>query len=357
MNRREALKLLAATTVAAAPTVRAQTKYQWKMVTTWPKNFPGLGTGANHLAEMIEQMSQGRIKIRIFGAGELVPALGIFDAVSRGTAEMGHGAAYYWKGKHEATQFFAAVPFGFTAQEMHAWFYYGGAQKLWDELYAPFNLKPFCAGNTGVQMGGWFRKEVKSVNDFKGLKMRMPGLGGEVLQKLGAVVVNIPGGDIFQALKSGVIDATEWVGPYNDLAFGLHKGASLYYWPGWHEPGTPIECFINKKTWEALPSDLKAIIQYACQAATKDMLSEMTTRNGNALQALITEHKVQLKKFSDDILKKLAETSKEVVATVGRRDPFSKKVYDSFESFRKKMISWGKISEEGYSLARSLSFQ
>ena len=206
------------------------------MTTTWPKDFPGLGTGANRLADYIGALSDGELTVSVHGGGEIVPALEAFDAVSKGVAEMGHGAAYYWKGKTSAAQFFAAVPFGLTAQEMNAWIYTGGGQKLWDDLYAEFNLKPFLAGNTGVQMGGWFNREINSLEDMNGLKMRMPGLGGEVLTAIGAVPKLLPGGEIFTALESGAIDATEWVGPYNDLAFGFYKAAQYYYYPGWHEP-------------------------------------------------------------------------------------------------------------------------
>jgi len=226
--------------------VRADTEHKWKMVTTWPKNFPGLGTGANRLAELIGEMSGGRIRVKVYGAEELVPAFEVFDAVAQGTAEMGHSGASYWKGKSEATQFFTAVPFGMTAQELNGWLYHGGGLELWTELYAGFGLVPAPAGNTGVQMGGWFSKEIKSVADLSGLKMRIPGLGGEILKRAGCTSVNLPGGELFVSLQSGTIDATEWVGPYNDLAFGLHKAARYYYYPGFHEPGSTLEAVINR---------------------------------------------------------------------------------------------------------------
>jgi len=190
----------------------------WKMVTSWPKNFPGLGTSAERLAERINAMSAGRLTVKVYAAGELVPALEVFDAVSRGTAEMGHGTPYYWKGKVPAAQFFSSVPFGLSTLEMNAWLSHGGGQALWDETYAPFGVKPLSAGNTTMQMGGWFNKEINSLDDIKGLKIRMPGLGGEVWSKLGAITVNLPGGEIFTSLQTGAIDATDWVGPYNDLA-------------------------------------------------------------------------------------------------------------------------------------------
>ncbi|MBE8159000.1 MAG: TRAP transporter substrate-binding protein [Betaproteobacteria bacterium] len=297
---------------AAAPKTE---KISWRMTTTWPKDFPGLGTGANQLARYIGELSDGQLEISVHGGGEIVPPLEAFDAVSKGTAQMGHGAAYYWKGKSPATQFFAAVPFGLTAQEMNAWIYYGGGQKLWDDLYAQFNLKPFLAGNTGVQMGGWFNREINSLDDMAGLKMRMPGLGGEVLTAVGAVPKLLPGGEIFTALASGVIDATEWVGPYNDLAFGFYKAAKFYYYPGWHEPGTALETFVNKQAFDALPPHLQNAVETAAQAANLDMLSEFNARNGDALDKLINEHNVILKRFPDDVLKKLKVTSAQVVRT------------------------------------------
>ncbi len=200
--------------------------FEWKMVTSWPKNFPGVGVGAERFAQLVNELSGGRLKVRVYAAGELVPALEVFDAVSRGTAEMGHGAPYYWKGKVPAAQFFCALPFGPNAQEMNAWLFYGGGMQLWEETYKPFGVLPMACGATGVQTAGWFNKEINSVNDFKGLKMRTPGLGGEVLTKMGGTVVNMPAGEIFTALQTGAIDATEWIGPYNDLALGLHKPPS-----------------------------------------------------------------------------------------------------------------------------------
>jgi len=334
------------------PVTRQET-IEWKMVTTWPKNFPGLGTGANYLAELIGQMSGGRLKVKVYGAKELVPAFEIFDAVSSGTAEMGHGAAYYWKGKSEAAQFFAAVPFGLTAQEMNAWLYHGGGMELWQEVYEPFGLVPTAAGNTGVQMGGWFNKEINTVADLEGLKMRIPGLGGEVLKRAGGTPVSLPGGEIFPSLQSGAIDATEWVGPYNDLAFGLYKAAKHYYYPGWHEPGTTLECFVSKKALEALPADLQTIVISASRIANQDMLAEYTTRNNRALQTLVTEHKVDLRRFPDAVLEKLRALSDDVVAEVAEKDPISKKVYESYKAFRDQVMAWHEVSEKAYLNART----
>ena len=358
MDRRKFIKTVSTGALAAggsmlvAKNASAARKIKWKMVTTWPKNFPGLGTGANNLARLINEMSGGRMKVKVYGAKELVPPFEIFDAVSRGTAQMGHGAAYYWKGKSEAAQFFAAVPFGLNAQEMNAWLYHGGGMQLWEETYKPFGLIPTAAGNTGVQMAGWFNREINSVNDLKGLKMRIPGLGGEVLKKAGGTPVSLPGGEIFTSLQSGAIDATEWVGPYNDLAFGLYKAAKYYYYPGWHEPGTTLECFINQKAFEKLPEDLQIIVKQACRIANQDMLAEYTARNNKALDTLVNKHKVQLKQLPDDVLKKLRDLSDEVVKEVAEKDALSKKVFESFVQFRAQAKQWHDISERAYLNAR-----
>ncbi|MDY6978889.1 MAG: TRAP transporter substrate-binding protein [Pseudomonadota bacterium] len=360
MKRRDFIKsagagsLLAGGLVTGTSVAVAKPKYQWKMVTTWPKNFPGLGTGANNLAALINELSGGRIEVKVYGAKELVPALEVFDAVSRGTAQMGHGAAYYWRGKSEAAQFFSAVPFGLTAQEMNGWLYYGGGMELWEDVYAPFNLVPAAAGNTGVQMGGWFNKEINSLADLKGLKMRIPGLGGEVLKRAGGTPVTLPGGELYTSLQSGVIDATEWVGPYNDLAFGLYKVAKYYYYPGWHEPGTTLEAMINKEAFDALPKDLQSIVRNACKVVNQDMLAEYTARNNQALKTLVEEHNVDLRRYPDDVLKKLRNLSDEVVAEVAEQDKMSKKVYESFKKFRDQAMEWHRISEQTYMAAREM---
>jgi TRAP-type mannitol/chloroaromatic compound transport system substrate-binding protein len=323
-------------------------KLRWNMVTTWPKNFPGLGSAAEYLAKSITELSGGRLSVHVYGAGERVPALEIFDAVARGAAEMGHGAAYYWKGKSPAAPFFTSVPFGLTAQEMNGWLYFGGGLELWRELYAPFNLIPFEAGNTGTQMGGWFRREIRSLADLKGLKMRIPGLGGEVLQRLGVTTINIPGGELFTAMQSGTIDATEWVGPYNDLAFGLHKTAKYYYYPGWQEPGPTLECIVNKQAFEGLPEDLQSIVRIACQATGANMLAEYAGRNQAALETLVNDHGVKLLPFPDDVMQALREASAAVLKELVGNDPFSRKVYDSVEKFRKSSIAATAIAEKAY---------
>ncbi|MEQ3694914.1 MAG: TRAP transporter substrate-binding protein [Thalassolituus sp.] len=336
----------------AANAIAPQETIKWKLVTSWPKNFPGLGTAPERFADKVAELSGGRLEIKVYGAGELVPALQVFDAVSQGTAEMGHSGAYYWKGKTPAAQFFTSVPFGLTAQEMDGWIQYGGGQELWEEVYAPFNLLPLPGGNTGVQMGGWFNKEINSVDDLKGLKMRIPGLGGEVLARAGGTPVTLPGGELFTSLQTGVIDATEWVGPYNDLAFGLYKAAEYYYYPGWHEPGSMMEFTINKDAFAKLPADLQAIVRVTAAAINDDMLAEYTTRNQSALVELIEKHNVDVRPFPDDVLQKLQLLSDEVVAEVAAADPMSGKVYKSFKAYRDKVKAYHAVTEQAYINAR-----
>ncbi|SEI44512.1 TRAP-type mannitol/chloroaromatic compound transport system, substrate-binding protein [Allopseudospirillum japonicum] len=338
-------------TPASAPAQVAPAKnetFEWKMVTSWPKNFPGLGTSANYLADTITRMSGGRLKVKVYGAGELVPALEVFDAVSQGTAQMGHSASYYWKGKAPAAQFFCAVPFGLNAQEINSWIHYGGGMELWKEVYAPFGLIPTTAGNTGVQMAGWFNKEINSLEDLKGLKMRIPGLGGEVLNRIGGTAVSLPGGELFTALKTGAIDATEWVGPYNDLAFGLHQAAKYYYYPGWHEPGSAMECMINQKAFEQLPEDLQQIVMTATRAATQTMMDELTFRNAQALDELVNKHGVELRELPQDAYRQLRTLSEEVVFEQAKQSDLTRRVYDSFIAFRDQIERYQSISERAF---------
>ncbi|MEM9384254.1 MAG: TRAP transporter substrate-binding protein DctP [Pseudomonadota bacterium] len=338
---------------AGAPAVITRKKYRWKMVTTWPPNLPGLATGgANFVAKAIEQMSGGRIEVSIYGGGELVPPFEVFDAVSSGTAELGHGASYYWKDKSEAAQLFTCVPFGMNPQEMNAWLFFGDGLDLWRELYAPFDVVPHPAGNTGVQAGGWFNREINSVGDLKGLKMRIPGLGGEVLRRAGGVPVSLPGGEIFTALQTGNIDATEWVSPYNDLAFGLHNAAKYYYYPGWHEPGPTLECIVNRQVWEALPADLQAVVHYASQAANTAMISEYTAFNGPALGTLKDEHGIDVRPYPDDVIDRMRTLSREVLEELASSDDEFAKVYRSYADFQARAARWIAISEQAYVRSR-----
>ncbi len=326
--------------------------FEWKLVTTWPKNFPGLGSGPENFARFVNEMSAGRLKVHVYGAGEIVPAFEVFDAVSQGVADAGHGAAYYWKGKIPASVFFTAVPFGLTAQEINGWLHYGGGLELWREAYAPANIIPFAGGNSGVQMAGWFNREINSVEDLKGLKMRIPGLAGEVFAAAGGTAVRIPGGELYTSLQTGVIDALEWVGPYNDLAFGFHEVAKYYYYPGWHEPGSMLELIINRDSFEALPEDLQAIVTHAARAANQDMLDEFTARNNAALRELLDRHGVQLRRLPDDVLLELYRGSEAVMQRLVQDDPMAARVYASFKAFYGGVRAYHHISEQAYINAR-----
>jgi TRAP-type mannitol/chloroaromatic compound transport system substrate-binding protein len=331
-----------------APAVVTKKTYQWKMVTTWPPKFPVLQIGAERFAQRLEEATEGRIKIQVFAGGELVPPLGVFDAVSEGTVECGSGASYYWAGKVPAAQWFASVPFGFNPQGINTWFYSGGAIKLWEEVYAPFNVVPRPQGNTGVQMGGWFNKKIETIDDFKGLKMRIPGLGGKVVAKAGGTVVLTAGGEIFTNLERGVIDATEWVGPFHDLRLGLYQAAKYYYYPGWHEPGTCLEVIFNKKVYDELPNDLKITIDAVAAETNMWSLCEFEAQNGAALQELITKHNVELLKFPDEVIAALRPLAEEVLEEEAAKDPMSKKVNDAFKAFKPVVGTWGTISEKAY---------
>ena len=335
-------------------TIDREQVFNWKMVTAWPKNFPGLGTGANELAKLIEDMSGGRIKISVYGAGELVGPFEVFDAVSQGQAELGHATAYYWKGKLPSADFFTVVPMGLTAEEMNSWLYQGGGMALWEEAYKPFGLIPNAAGNTGTQMGGWFNREVNSLADLRGLKIRMPGLGAEVYQKVGAVSINLPGNELFQAMQTGLIDAVEFVGPYNDLAFGFHRVAKYYYTPGWQEPGSVLECMINEKAFNQLTPDLQSIVRNAMKVANLSMLAEYTARNQQALNTLVNQHGVQLRHFPQDVLRELKNASAEVVEAAAARDPLAAKVWASQKAFRDQVAPWTETSLKAFLDLRSL---
>lgn len=340
----------AGTAVTGGPVVAVDSgeRYEWKMITTWPKNFPGLGFAAENFARYVEEMSNGRLVVRVYGAGEIVPAMEVFDAVSQGVVDAGHGAAYYWKGKVPASVFFTAVPFGLNAQETFGWLHHGGGQELWQEAYAPHNLVPMAGGSTGVQMAGWFNKEINSIEDLQGLKMRIPGLAGEVFAAAGGTAVRIAGGELYTSMQTGVIDALEWVGPYNDLAFGFHEVAKYYYYPGWHEPGSILEFIVNKDSLMALPEDLQAIVKYAARASSQEMLDEYTARNNDALQSLVNEHGVELRRLPEDVLRALWAGSQEAMRELVANDPMAAKVYESYRDFYKGVRNYHHISEQAY---------
>jgi len=332
--------------------VSQQQTFEWKLVTTWPKNYPGLGLAPENFAKKVEAMSAGRLKIKVFGAGQLVPAFEVFDAVSQGTAEVGHGAAYYWTGKSKATAFFTSIPFGLNAQEMNGWLHYGGGLELWRELYSEFNLIPFAGGNTGVQMAGWFNREINSMEDIKGLKMRIPGLGGDVITRAGGVSVTISGGELYTAMQTGVIDALEWVSPYNDIALGFHQVAKYYYYPGWHEPGPTLELIINKDAFATLPEDLQAIVETAARAVNQDMLDEYTARNNEALVSLVETHGVQLRKLPDEVINELRGISADMLEELANDSDIARRIADSVQSFQQQATTYHTISEEAYYDAR-----
>ena len=340
-------------TGAAQQAAPAQT-YDWKMVTTWPPNFPIFQQGVERFAEEVKTMSNGRLNIKVFAGGELVPPLQTFDAVSQGTVELGHGAGYYWAGKIPAAQFFTAVPFGMNAQGMNAWLYAGGGIELYQEIYAPHNLVPFPMGNTGVQMGGWFNKKIESVGDLQGLKMRIPGLGGKVLAKAGGTPVLLAGGEIYTALDRGTIDATEWVGPYHDERLGLYRAAKYYYYPGWHEPGPVLELIVNKNAFDSLPADLKKIIETAAASSNIWMLSQFEANNLAALKKLKQEHNVQVLAFPDDVMKALRDFTKEALDEEAAKDADFKRVYEHYQAFMQDNEAWNLLSEAAYQRARTL---
>ena len=333
--------------------INKEKKYNWRLVTSWPKNYPGLGMAPERIADLVEEMSDGQMKITVYGAGEQVPAFGVFDAVSSGSHQMGHSGGYFWKGKVPAAQFFTSVPFGLTADEINAWVNHGGGLELWREIYEPFNIYPIPAGNTGTQMFGWFNKEINSLEDVKGLTMRIPGIGGEVLEEAGGIPVTLPGGELYTALQTGVIDATEWVGPYNDLTFGFHQAAKYYYYPGWHEPGPMLELLINIDAWNSLPNHLQVIIETATKAVNQDMLDEYLAKNNQALTELVEVHGVELRKLPDDVIEEFEVISNKILEDLASEDETIAKVYESYINFKNNVSAYHKISEDAFIEARN----
>jgi TRAP-type mannitol/chloroaromatic compound transport system substrate-binding protein len=324
----------------------------WTLVSTAPRGLPGPWSGIERFAADVERASAGRLRIRLRGAGEVVGAFEVFDAVAQGRAQLGHGAAYYWRGKVPEAMFFGGVPFGMTAQEMNGWLYHGGGLELWRELYAPFGLVPFPGGNSGMQMGGWFREELAGLEDLRGLHMRIQGLGADVFERLGGVAVSLPASEVFTALETGLIDATEWVGPYNDLAFGLHQAAHWYYAPGWQEPGPPLELLVNADAWASLPPDLRAVLAAAARSLNDTMLAEYTARSPAALQRLVEEHGVALRAFPPEILAALRRESDAVVDALGASSPLARRIHESYRAFQAAVTAWHDVSERAYLDAR-----
>jgi TRAP-type mannitol/chloroaromatic compound transport system substrate-binding protein len=329
--------------VAAPAVARGETR-RWRMVTSWPKRLPGPGMSAVRVAERIAGLSGGRLQITVHAAGELVPALEVLDAVGGGVAEMGHTAAFYWQGKQPAANFFTTVPFGLTPAEHVSWIDAGGGQALWDELYAPFGVKPFMGGNTGVCMGGWFRRELAGADDLKGLKIRSLGLGGEIYRRLGAIPQTTSPGEMLTSLQSGLIDGAEFVGPGTDIALGLYRVANLYYAPGFNKPNGTGECIVASKAWEELDSEMKAIVTHACATEAGYALSEMERLNAEALAALTGQHGVKLRIFPATLIGAARKQAVDVLAELAAKSAAARRVHDSYLAFRERTAAWSRIS-------------
>jgi TRAP-type mannitol/chloroaromatic compound transport system substrate-binding protein len=339
-----------AAAIVDAPNVIAQPKFQWRMATSWTPALDVLQGGAQRFARMVDEMSAGRLKIQVYAAGELIPAFGVFDACSNGTLDMFNSAAYYWAGKEAACQWFTTVPFGMNPQGQYDWYYYGDGLKLWEEAYKPFNLVPRPSASTGVQMGGWFRRKINSVADYRGLKFRIPGLGGKVIAKAGATVVLTPGGEIYTALERGVIDGSEWVGPHDDMKLGLHQTARYYYYPGWHEPGTTGEFVFNKKAYDALPADIQHILDHTATAMHTLEFGEYEAKNIVALQKLRTEFKakVEILPFPTEVMKEMKKLAGDVNREEAEKSPIAKKVFESYSKFQAGLHPWQVMSEAAF---------
>lgn len=331
-------------TRSAAPGVSTQPTVRWRMATSWPKSLQTIFGGAETLAKRVSDMTEGRFTITPFAAGEIVPGLQVLDAVQAGTVECGHTASYYYVGKNPALGFGCSVPFGFTAQQQNAWLYQGGGLAAIQKVYSDFNIINFPAGNTGAQMGGWFKREINAVSDLNGLKMRIPGLGGKVMAELGVNVQVLPGGEIFLALDRGAIDAAEWVGPYDDEKLGLNKAARYYYYPGWWEPGPTLEVQVNRAAWDRLPKEYQEIFKTAAYEANLNMLAQYDMLNGEALQRL-TASGTQLTPYSQEILQAAQRISFELYEQSASQDATFKEVYDQWKRFREQVYAWNRINE------------
>ena len=342
----------AAAGVLAAPAIARADTLKWKMVTSWPKRLPGPGMSAERVAERIRALSGGRIDITVYAAGEVVPAFGVLEAVGNGVADIGHTASFYWQGKMPAAAFFTTVPFGLTPSEHVAWIDAGGGQALWDELYQPFGVKPFMGGNTGVCMGGWFRREMKSLADLRGVKVRSLGLGGEVYRRLGATPQTTPPAEILTSLQSGVLDAAEFVGPGTDIALGLYRVAPFYYYPGFNKPNGTGECIVALQAWNALSDELKAIVAHACAAEANYALAEMERLNAVALDALVKQHSVKLTAFPADLVTAARKQADDVLGELAQRSAISAKVHASYAAFRAQTAPWSRVSIEAVLTAR-----
>jgi TRAP-type mannitol/chloroaromatic compound transport system substrate-binding protein len=344
-------KLLAAAACAVAlinPAFSAEKSYRLKLAETWPSNFPIFGDATKNMAAMAAKMSNGRLKITIDSKNKHKAPLGVFDMVRAGQYDMGHSASYYWKGKDPNTLYFTTMPFGMTAPEQYGWFYYGGGMELMEKVYDKHGILSFPGGNTGNQMGGWFRKEINSVDDLKGLKMRIPGFAGEVLAKLGAKPTNIPAGELYTALERNTIDALEWVGPSLDLRMGFHKIAP-YYYTGWHEPATELQFMINKKSWNKLPADLQEILRVAMRTAAYDMYVQSYHASGENWEKMKKEYpNIKVKTFPQSVVDAMNKANTELLVERAAKDPLAKEIQTSQANYMKKVRVWSAISDQAY---------
>jgi len=346
------LATAAGTGIISAPAI-AQSKTKLTIVSTWPRDFPGLGLSAQRLAARIGDLSDGKIEVEYFAAGERVGAFDSFDEVASGNSQAYIAADYYWKGKHPGFAYFTSVPFGMTNLEWNAWIKFKGGQELWDELSGEYGLKAFTCGGTGTQMGGWFNKEIESADDLKGLKMRIPGLGGDVMAKLGASPVSLPGGQIYENLVSGAIDATEWVGPYNDYFMKFYEAAKYYYSPGMHEPGGGLAFGMNKEWFEKLSKWEKLVIETACMEENAAQPEEAVANNGEFLNKMVDDNGVELREFNDDVYDAFGEAAEEVFEETRDHSELAAKIDDSFQTNLREMAAYLKIAEVGFSNQRN----
>jgi TRAP-type mannitol/chloroaromatic compound transport system substrate-binding protein len=362
MKRRDFLKnaglgTAAAATALATPAI-AQDRRQWNMVTAWPRDLPGPGVAAQMLADRITALSGGRLEVRLHAAGELVPGNGVFDAVSEGTAELYHAVPAYWGSKSKGILLFGSQPFGLRADEQVGWLIHGGGQALYDEMYARFNLKPFLCGNSGPQWQGWFRKEINSVDDLRGLRFRTAGLASEMCAKLGMAVQAMSGRDMFQALQSGTIDAGEFIGPWSDSALGYYQVAKFYYWPGVGEPSSAEECAVNLRAYEALPDDLKQAVAYACESLYNPVWTEYSTKHAQALKQLVAEQGVQVKKLPDDVIVAMGNAAGEVIAELRENDDeLVRRIVESFLAYRELISEYMAYADGGQLNARAMEYR
>lgn len=365
MDRRKFLKTAGATTLGAAALASplaapalAKGKIQWRMVTAWPKNLPGPGVAAQMLADRITTLSGGRLEVKLYAAGELVPGPGVFDAVSQGTADIYHAVPSYWGSKSKGIMLFGSQPFGLRADEQHGWILHGGGQKLYDEMYARFNLKPFLCGNSGAQWAGWFRKEIHSVDDFKGLRFRTTGLASEMCSRLGMAVQALSGRDMFQALQSGALDAGEFIGPWSDASLGYYQVAKFYYWPGVGEPSSAEECAVNMKAYEKLPTDLQQAVAVACESIYNPVWTEYTTKHALALKQMVAEQGVQVRKLPDDVMVAMGNAAGQVINDLrSDSDELVRRIVESFLSYRASISEYMVYADNGMMNARALDYK